>query len=130
MSSPEFSERAAFEELIDEGIELIVPNVEDTEPFSTPTPEQVAELQEWCSMPHVALPIDPVDVSDGTICPLTPDQLQELREHIASEHVKKSNLCKGRLLSEGPRRMHRRIRDVDRATHCLHIDLQALFLNQ
>ena len=54
---------------------------------------------------------------------LTPDQLQELREHIASGHVKMSNLCKGCLLSEGPRRMHRRIRDVDRATHCLHIDI-------
>ena len=69
------------------------------------------------------LPIDPVDISDGTICPLAPDQLQEIREHIASGQMKKSNLCKGCLLSEGPRRIQRRSRDVDRATHCLHIDI-------
>ena len=82
-----------------------------------------AELQEWCSMPHVTLPIDPVHIFDGTLLPLTQEQQTEFREHLASRHLRKSSLCKGCLLLEGPRRIHRRSRDVDRATHCLHIDI-------
>ena len=35
----------------------------------------------------------------------------------------KSNLCKSCLEAEGPRRIHRSIRDVDKATHVLHIDI-------
>ena len=45
------------------------------------------------------------------------------QQHINSGHVQKTNLCKGCLLSEGPRKIHKRIRDVDKATHVLHIDI-------
>ena len=42
--------------------------------------------------------------------------------------MKKSNLCKGCLLSEGPRKLHRRVRDVDRATHVLRIDIAGPYI--
>ena len=86
-------------------------------------PEEEAVLQEWCSQEHVSLPTDTLNVSDGSIKPLSPREEKELRDHINSGHVKKSNLRKGCLLSEGPRKPHKRVRDVDRATHVLHIDI-------
>ena len=42
--------------------------------------------------------------------------------------MKKSNLCKGCLLSEGPRKLHKRVRDVDKATHVLHIDIAGPYI--
>ena len=89
----------------------------------SPTPEEEAALQEWCASSHVSLPFSPISTSDGKIQPLSPEDEKLLREHISSGHLTKCNLCKGCLLSEGPRRMHRRVRDVDRATHVLHIDI-------
>ena len=62
-------------------------------------------------------------VSNGSILPLSEPELQELAEHVHSGHVKKSNLCRGCLEAEGPRRTHRSIRDIDKATHTLHIDI-------
>ena len=54
---------------------------------------------------------------------LNEEELKELSEHVLSGHVTKSNLCKTCLEAEGPRRIHRSIRDVDKATHVLHIDI-------
>ena len=42
--------------------------------------------------------------------------------------MKKSNLCKGCLLSEVLRKLHKRVRDVDRATHVLHIDIAGPYI--
>ena len=67
-------------------------------------------------------------MSDGSIKPLSPQEERELREHINPGHVKKSNLCKGCLLSEGPRKLHKRVRDVDKATHVLHIDIAGPYI--
>ena len=64
----------------------------------------------------------------GPSKPLSPQEEKELREHINSGRVKKSNLCKGCLLSEGPRKLHKRIRDVDKATHVLHIDIAGPYI--
>ena len=82
-----------------------------------------AELQEWCLLPEVALPFAHLDASDGSISPLDRDSMEELKQHIQSGHLTKSHLCKGCLTAEGPRRIHRRVRDVDKATHTLHIDI-------
>ena len=37
--------------------------------------------------------------------------------------MNKTNLCRGCLEAEGPRKIHRTIRDIDKATHTLHIDV-------
>ena len=87
------------------------------------TPERDAELQEWCLLPEVALPFAHFDASDGSIKPLTVDEMKKLKGHMKSAHLSKSHLRKACLTAEGPRRIHRRDRDVDKATHVLHIDI-------
>ena len=76
-----------------------------------------------CMSELVALPRAPLPTSDGSMMPLTQDELQELNDHVNSGHLTKSNLCRGCLQSEGPRKMHRSVRDIDKATHVLHIDI-------
>ena len=93
------------------------------EDLKTSTSGRDAELQEWCLLPEVALPFVHLDASDGIISPLDHDEMVELKQHIQSGHLTKSHLCKGCLTAEGPRRIHRRVRDVDKATHTLHIDI-------
>ena len=44
--------------------------------------------------------------SDGTPIPLTPSQVELLREHVRSGHLKKSHLCKPCVEAEGPVRRH------------------------
>ena len=61
------------------------------------------------------------------IDPFTDTELQELQQHLHSGHLKKTNLCRGCLESEGPRKLHRTVREVDRATHTLHIDIAGPF---
>ena len=103
------------EEDADDKIEL--------EKLTAPSPEEEAVLQEWCAQEEVSLPFIHLDSSDGEVAPLSASQLEELRAHISSGHLTKSNLCKGCLIAEGPRRIHRTVRDVDKATHILHIDI-------
>ena len=93
------------------------------EDLKTSTSGMDAELQEWCLLPEVSLPFVHLDASDGSISPLDNDMMEELKKHIQSGHLTKSHLCKSCLTAEGPRRIHRRIRDVDKATHMLHIDI-------
>ena len=92
------------------------PPADQQQKFTNLPPEEEAILQEWCSQEHVSLPTDALNVSDGSIKPLSPQEERELRDHITSGHVKKSNLCKGCLLSEGdsegPRKLHKRVRDL------------------
>ena len=48
------------------------------------------------------------------------------KQRIQSGHLTKSHLCnlgRGCLPAEGPRRIHRRIRDVNKDTHALHLDI-------
>ena len=61
------------------------------------------------------------------IDPSTDTELQELQQHLHSGHSKKTNLCHGCLESEGPRKIHRTVREVGRATHALHIDIAGPF---
>ena len=80
-----------------------------------------AELQEWCLLLEVALPFAHLDASDGSISPLDHDEMEELKQHIQSGHSTKSHKCKGCLTAEGPRRIHRRVSDIDRShAHAAH----------
>ena len=104
--------------------EMIKSSEDDKEEdLKTSIPIADAELQEWCLLPEVALPFAHLDASDGSISPLDHDAMEELKQHIQSGHLTKSHLCKGCLTAEGPRRIHRRVRDFDKATHTLHIDI-------
>ena len=51
--------------------------------------------------------------SDGEIKPLSSTEQDELKAHVLSGHLTKRHLCRGCLIAEGPRRVHRTVRDVD-----------------
>ena len=91
--------------------------------LSMPTAEEQQEIEDWCRDETVSLPFSDLPCSDGSILPLSPVELEELSEHVHSGHATKSNLCRGCLEAEGPRKIHRSIREIDRATHTLHIDI-------
>ena len=124
----EVSEQEALEgEAEEEDIWMDPPPADQQQKFTNSPPEEEAILQKWCSQEHVSLPTDTLNVSDGSIKPLS--GRKEPRDQITSGHVKKSNLCKGCLLSEGGSpKFHRRVRDVDRATHVLHIDIAGPYI--
>ena len=84
-------------------------------------------LQEWCSTELVSLPSASLPASDGAVMRLNHRKHEELSEHIRPGHSSKSNLCQGCLQAEGPRKIHRTIGDVDRATHTLHIYIAGPF---
>ena len=52
-------------------------------------------------------------------CLLAKEQ-EKLSNHIRPCHSSKSNLCRGCLQAECPRKVRRTVRDIDRATHTLH----------
>ena len=79
------------------------------------TPKRDAELQEWRLRFEVALPFAHLDASDGSIKPLTINEMEG--------RLTKSHLCKGCLTAEGRSRIRRRVRDVNKATHVLHVDI-------
>ena len=79
--------------------------------FTEPQQEEMDEIHGWCTSDLVALPSAPLPSSDGMISPLDPHELEELSDHLRSGHATKSNLCRGCLQSEGPRKIHRSIRD-------------------
>ena len=60
----------------------------------------------------------------GVLLPLSPTEQQELNDHLQTGHLRKTNLCRGCLeKAEGPRKIHKSIRDIDKATQTLHIDI-------
>ena len=52
-----------------------------------------------------------------------------MKDHVESGHTTKSNLCKGCFEAEGPRKVHRTVRDVDKASHVLHIGIAGPLLS-
>ena len=98
------------------------PDSDNIAQLTTPTQEEEKEIQEWCVSEHVALPFNPLETSHGAVQTLAEKEEKELRDHINVGHLNKRHLCKRCLLSEGPKRVHRRVWDVDRTTHVLHID--------
>ena len=124
----ELPEPEALEgEAEEEEIWMDSPPADQQQKLTNSPPEEEATLQEWCSQDHVSLPTDTLNVSDGSIKPLSPQEEKELREHINSGHVKKSNLCKGCLLSEGPRTSTKGS-EIDKATHVLHINIAGPYI--
>ena len=107
-------------------VDLVLPDLDDIVHLSMLTQEKEKGIQEWCVNKQVALPLNPLETADGRTQPLTAEEEEEEKEftdHINPSHLTKRHLCKGCLLPEGPRRVHRRVRDVDRATqtayrHC------------
>ena len=82
-----------------------------------PNDDDQRDLDDWCATDTVSLPTAPLPASDGSIQALTDNEQRELNDDLRSGHVSKSNLCPGCLESEGPRQIHRTIRDIDKATH-------------
>ena len=89
--------------------------------------DELEKIEEWCKEDLVSLPFASLPASDGMIDPFTDSELQELQQHLHSAHLKKTNLCRGCLESEKPRKLHRTVREFDRATHTLHIDIAGPF---
>ena len=100
-----------------------MPSTAQAMTLTMPSAEEQLELEKWCKDELVSLPWSGLPASDGSIAPLSQPELQELAEHVDSGHVQKSNSCRGCLEADGPRRIHRTIRDIDKATHTLHIDI-------
>ena len=71
----------------DEEISMDSPPADQQQRFTTSSQEEEAILQESCSQDHMSLPTDALNVSDGSIQPLSPQEEKELREHINSGHV-------------------------------------------
>ena len=93
--------------------------------LTAPDSHEQLKIDSWCQSDLVALPSAALPASDGSMMPWTENEIVELTDHVNSGHVTKSNLCGGCLQSVGPRLrgVHRSIRDIDKATHVLHIDI-------
>ena len=95
--------------------------------FNEPQQGEMDLIEDWCKADLISLPFAPLPSSNGSISPLDAREWEELSHHLRSGHTTKSNLCRGCLQAEGPRRIHGSIRDIDRATHVLHIDIAGPF---
>ena len=81
--------------------------------LNLPQPDDERTLQEWCSSELVSLPSTALPASDGAVLPLDQREQEELSDHPRSGHSSKSNLCRGCLQAEGPRKVHRTVRHID-----------------
>ena len=95
--------------------------------FTEPQQKEMDIIHGWCTSDLVVLPSALLPSSNGMMSPLDSHELEELSDHLRSGHATKSNVCRGCLQSEGPRKIHRSIRDIDKATHTLHIDIAGPF---
>ena len=91
--------------------------------LTLPDDDELDALEEWCREEFVSLSPAELPASDGVLLPLSPTEQQELDDHLQTGHLKKTNLCRGCLDAEGPRKTHKSVRDIDKATHTLHIDI-------
>ena len=91
--------------------------------LTLPDDDELDALEEWCREEFVSLSPAELPASDGVLLPLSPTEQQELNDHLQTGHLKKTNLCRGCLEAEGPRKIHKSVRDIDKATHTLHIDI-------
>ena len=91
--------------------------------LTLPDDDELDALEEWCRGEFVCLSPSELPSSDGVLLPLSPTEQRELNDHLQTGHLKKTNLCRGCLEAEGPRKIHKSIRDIDKAKHTLHIDI-------
>ena len=80
-----------------------------------------------CASDLVSLPHKDLPCSDGSTDHLIPNEMKDLEDHIRSGRVTKSNNCRGCLEAEGPRKMHRGVRDVDKPLTLVILTLQVLY---
>ena len=83
------------------------------EDLKTATSGMDADLQEWCLLPEVSLPFAHLDASDG----------RGAQETFSIQALDQESFVQGLSCRGSPRRIHRRIRDVDKAIHVLDIDI-------
>ena len=95
--------------------------------MTIPDDDKLREIEQWCRDESVALPFAGLPASNGAFLSLTQPGKEELAEHLRAGHLKKTNLCRECLEAEGPRKIRRTIRDIDKATHTLHIDIAGPF---
>ena len=74
-------------------------------------------IEDWCKSDLVSLPSSSLPASNGMITPLEDKQLKGFSHHLLSALATKSNFCRGCLEAEGPSRIRRLMRDVERARH-------------
>ena len=86
-----------------------------------PTTEESIEEQRWGADEGLFNPVALPSVDDGVLPVMTPDQHHQWQEHVQQGHLRKSYLCRGCILAEGPRRQHRT--QPLPAVHTLHIDV-------
>ena len=98
----------------------------ETVSLTVPEAEEQLELDNWCQPELAASPSDALPASDGSMMPLSEDEVIELTDHVNSGRLTKSNLCRGCLQSERPRRIHRSVRDLTRPLMFYIVTLLAL----
>ena len=86
-----------------------------------PTTEEAIEEQGWAIDMGLLNPLAAPAVDDGNLPSMTPTQHREWQTHVQHGHLKKSYLCRGCILAEGPRRQHRSQQLP--STHVMHIDV-------
>ena len=86
-----------------------------------PMTEESIERQCWAADKGLFNPIALPSVEDGVAHFVMPDQHLQWQDHAQQGHQRKSYLCKGCILAEGPWRQHRT--QPFPAVHTLHIDV-------
>ena len=86
-----------------------------------PTTEESIEEQRWGADEGLFNPISLPSVDDGVVPNMMPDQNLQWQDHVQQGHLRKSCLCRGCILAEGPRRQHPT--QPLPAVHTLHIDV-------
>ena len=77
MTTHEAYDNEAGEE---DDIVLESPPADQQSTLTPASPQEEAILQEWCSQEHVSLPLRDLNISDGTVKPLSPEEEKELRD--------------------------------------------------
>ena len=85
----------------EDGDGTAVPDPDNIVQLTTPTQEEEKEIQEWCVSEHVALPLNPLETSDGTVKPLTEKEEKELRDHVNAGHLTSAIYVKGVFCQRG-----------------------------
>ena len=92
--------------------------------LTLPTDDELHDSSSWCQSGLVALPSAPLPTSDGSMMPLNQDELKELNDHVNSGHLTKATCAEVACNLKVPGRCTcGSVRDIDKATHVLHIDI-------
>ena len=76
----------------EEDIWMDSPPADQQQKLTNSPPEEEAILQEWCSQDHASLPTDTLNVSNGSIKPLSPQEEKEL-ENTSTQAMSRTAAC-------------------------------------